>query len=137
MSIRRHDFNLSDDSECRKLLLEMYNVKTYCDDFVKRIDQKKLEKLTKIKEMAKDLETYTHRTRPNVAREGASRQGSGSRRPNLPTVPESLKQAFNMPGVKDVVHGWGIRDLSVLPSVSREPRLVSSSTTEHPHSILG
>lgn len=137
MSIHRHDFNLRNDTEGRELLLEIYNVKTYCEEFKNRIDEEKLRNLMKIKDLAKDLETFTHRTRPKTTQEGASHKGSGARRPSLPTAPESLKKAFDMDDVKDVIRGWGLRGFSVLPSVSCEPRSVLFSTTEHPHSILG
>lgn len=136
MSIHRHDFNLRNDTEGRELLLEIYNVKMYCEDFKNRIDEENLRNLMKIKDLAKDLETFTHRTRPKTT-QGASHKGSGARRPSFPSVPESLKKASDMDGVKDVIRGWGLRGYSVLPSVSCEPRSVLFSAIEHPHSTLG
>lgn len=128
MSIRQHNFDLRNSKEGRKLLLELYNLKKYYEDFKSKIDHTKLAKLVTLNEKAKDLDTVTKAAKSRSARAKASQAKSKADTPeHLPTVPEDQTDAFNIPDIQETLHIWGVGDVFTLTTVSN-PDMVRNTS---------
>ena len=116
MSIHQRDFNLCKGEEGRKLLLELYNLRHYYEEFKKRIDPIKVKMLKTLNEKAKDLDTVTKaaKSRSARAKEAKSKGGAPG---HLTAIPEGQIDAFVMEEIQEILHISGVGEVFPLAMV--------------------